>query len=426
MLGLLFLLLIFLPHGELFIVRQTPRTNPVESRLCLQSSKRSSFQLREWYELDDCLVLFPEERIPLSIIHFVGGFIAGSNVKIAYPGMLQRLANEGHLVVATEIPTLSLDHQKVAESLYESFTACYDNHLRRMLGSSSSMVPILGLSHSLGGKLTILSNSLSLAEKDEISKRRVITPRRYGNIFLSFNNFGLADSLQISEQDEKISSSLSLPSSATFRRMRREEALKGEGSESDPMEFMSAISDTFSDLLGEKFVRLIKNKVTDTIKDVDFNPSPQATWELFLNRYTIPNNFLLKFRDDSIDQSQIFYRYLIQKRLAANVIELPGNHLTPNLYIEDEEETFLTKRARRRASSSEDSQQYKLENQEFMKQLLCTIDTLLYRYHNDLEFNVFASPGLPGGGQSSRGSSGKGGGGGSSGGPKQKWDSDNY
>ena len=46
----------------------------------------------EWYEMDGCQVLFPNERVPKSIVHFVGGFIAGSAVRTSYESLLEAIA----------------------------------------------------------------------------------------------------------------------------------------------------------------------------------------------------------------------------------------------------------------------------------------------------------------------------------------------
>jgi hypothetical protein len=55
----------------------------------------------DWYDMEECQVLFPVNgRIPRSIIHFIGGFLAGSVVKASYQSLLEGLALQGHLIVA--------------------------------------------------------------------------------------------------------------------------------------------------------------------------------------------------------------------------------------------------------------------------------------------------------------------------------------
>jgi hypothetical protein len=84
--------------------------------------------------MDGCQVLFPNERVPKSIVHFIGGFIAGSAVRASYESLLEAIAASkslvqsiilshtfhlsyalfvgGHVVVATELPPFERDHAK--------------------------------------------------------------------------------------------------------------------------------------------------------------------------------------------------------------------------------------------------------------------------------------------------------------------------
>jgi hypothetical protein len=104
----------------------------------------------EWYAMGECSVLLPSERNPKSIIHFVGGFVAGSAVTVTYGRMLTALANNGHLIIATPIPAVDLNHARVAADVATSFTKCYNANVKPLLGAFGKDVPIFGLSHSLG------------------------------------------------------------------------------------------------------------------------------------------------------------------------------------------------------------------------------------------------------------------------------------
>jgi hypothetical protein len=114
---------------------------------------------REWYNFGNCLVLFPPENVPKSVVHFVGGFVAGSAATVTYGTMLSCLAANGHLIVVTPTPAVESNHGKVAADVSASFTECYNQNLRPILGPIGEDLPIFGLSHSLGGKLTVLLNS---------------------------------------------------------------------------------------------------------------------------------------------------------------------------------------------------------------------------------------------------------------------------
>lgn len=63
---------------------------------------------------------------------------------------------------------------------------------------------------------------------------------------------------------------------------------------------------------------------------VEFNPPPRRTMELVVERYRQPRNLLVRFRDDTIDQSPRLYAQL-QARSGdqSQIVVLPGKHTTP-------------------------------------------------------------------------------------------------
>jgi hypothetical protein len=64
--------------------------------------------------------------------------------------------------------------------------------------------------------------------------------------------------------------------------------------------------------------------------DVEFTPSPRETSELIANNYLIRRNLLIKFNNDTIDQT-INLEPVLQQRFPQmiSLLTLPGNHLTP-------------------------------------------------------------------------------------------------
>jgi len=63
---------------------------------------------------------------------------------------------------------------------------------------------------------------------------------------------------------------------------------------------------------------------------VEFNPPPRRTMELVAERYRQPRNLLVRFRDDTIDQSPRLYAQL-QARSGdqSQLVVVPGQHTTP-------------------------------------------------------------------------------------------------
>ena len=64
--------------------------------------------------------------------------------------------------------------------------------------------------------------------------------------------------------------------------------------------------------------------------DVEFSPSPDETNELIAENYLVSRNLLIRFLDDTIDQT-LYLNPVLQKRFTKTtaIKTLPGNHLTP-------------------------------------------------------------------------------------------------
>lgn len=64
--------------------------------------------------------------------------------------------------------------------------------------------------------------------------------------------------------------------------------------------------------------------------NVEFSPSPEETNQLVADNYLVSRNLLIKFTNDTIDQT-ITINPVLQKRFARTTAlkTLPGNHLTP-------------------------------------------------------------------------------------------------
>ncbi len=63
---------------------------------------------------------------------------------------------------------------------------------------------------------------------------------------------------------------------------------------------------------------------------MEFTPNPQETLELIVNYYDVPHNLIIKFKDDTIDQSYTLGQTLTKifpSTISTQIIN--GNHLTP-------------------------------------------------------------------------------------------------
>lgn len=141
---------------------------------------RHSFM--NWQEIAGNWVLIPPR--PIAIIHFLGGAFVATAPHLTYRWLLENLARQGYVVVATPFVN-TMDHGAIAQQVLAMFNQGVaqlrqQTTLRRYL-------PVYGLGHSMGCKLHVLIGSLSDAE-------------RAGNILISYNNFSARQSIPLFEQ----------------------------------------------------------------------------------------------------------------------------------------------------------------------------------------------------------------------------------
>ena len=291
-----------------------------------------------WVSLGNCEVIFPVyERIPRSIIHFTGGFIVGSAVSLSYGPMLQYLATKGHLVVATSLPPLEYNHFKIASDMKKSFYDCYQSQILPTLGSVGSEIPVIGLGHSLGGKLMVISG----AANDK-------TFQNNANIFLAFNNYGIRDSIEMTtKQRSKLPPELQkIFDSISFEQIEKIVEVTSSPNFKDLL--YSKLNIPQTTILNDSFDKQISSftnmisQVAKFAKEFDFQPNSSELWELCKNNYDIKNNLIIKFNNDEIDQSNELMTNLRQRRSCiADLITVPGNHLTPNLFDLDDPDSLI-------------------------------------------------------------------------------------
>ena len=206
----------------------------------------------DWKEIRGNWVLIP--RNPIGIIHFLGGAFVATAPHITYRWLLEELAGNGYVIIATPFVNI-LDHIAIAKSVLLNF----ERTIERLQDSGALRklyFPIYGLGHSMGCKLHLLIGSLFSVE-------------RGGNILISFNNYAAKEAIPLVEQ----------------------------------LNYTLAI---------------------------EFTPSPLETNKLVLESYNIRRNLLIKFSNDTIDQSTALTE-ILQERFPEMVTiqTLPGTHTTP-------------------------------------------------------------------------------------------------
>jgi hypothetical protein len=136
-----------------------------------------------WQEIRGNWVLIP--RNPIGIIHFLGGAFVATLPHLTYRWLLENLAEEGYLIIATPFVN-TLDHIAIAKSVLLKFEYTLESlqdsgKLRKLY------LPTYGVGHSMGCKLHLLIGSL-------------FSVQRAGNILISFNNFAANEAIPLVEQ----------------------------------------------------------------------------------------------------------------------------------------------------------------------------------------------------------------------------------
>ncbi len=106
---------------------------------------------------------------PRALIHFIGGAFVGASPSVLYRPLLNRLSDEGYIVVTTQY-SLTFDHLSTCDNIIQSFESVAPS-LARQYGP----LPVIGVGHSLGALLQVIITTLFPQ-----------TPRA-GNVLVSFN-----------------------------------------------------------------------------------------------------------------------------------------------------------------------------------------------------------------------------------------------
>ena len=142
----------------------------------------------KWEELHGNYVLRPSvaDGPPRALLHFLGGALVGASPHISYRYMLERLAEQGYLVVATPY-NLSFDHLETCDAVIHRF-----ERIAPMLARTYGALPVVGVGHSLGALLQLLISSLFPD-----------TPRA-ANALLSFNNKQVTEAVPLFEEVSRV------------------------------------------------------------------------------------------------------------------------------------------------------------------------------------------------------------------------------
>ena len=153
----------------------------------------------QWQEISNNWVLIPTRQ--QGIIHFLGGAFIGSTPHLTYRRLLESLASQGFVIIATVFLN-TFDHKDMADTALRSFEIGVDRLQKRNL--IRKHLPIYGMGHSMGCKLQLLIGSL-------------FNITRSANILMAFNNYPAKRSIPLLDQViDRLSPALDLDLNVEF------------------------------------------------------------------------------------------------------------------------------------------------------------------------------------------------------------------
>ncbi|MGD1851858.1 MAG: DUF1350 family protein [Cyanophyceae cyanobacterium] len=263
-----------------------------------------------WQEINGNWVLLPPR--PIALIHFLGGAFIAAAPQFTYRWLLEHLADQGYAIIATPFVN-TFDHWTIARDVFTEFEQTRDR-LNRLGKLRRRSLPIYGLGHSMGCKLHLLLGSALATE-------------RAGNMFIAFNNFPATRAVPLMDQ-----------LSPLVQRMERnmQDGLGKGVNVSLPGELGQSISQSINQSVNQWLGSRRANNQNSSRRfnpisnNLEFDPTPDETFQLIEEKYHIRRNLIVKFKTDEIDQSRELYSIFFERFGNLSSIQLlAGNHLTP-------------------------------------------------------------------------------------------------
>lgn len=263
----------------------------------------------DWSEVEGAWVLKPRNSKPTSVVHFVGGIFVGAAPQLTYRLFLERLSEKGILVIATPYAS-GFDHFFIADEVQFKFDRCL-----RFLQETVQDLPTFGIGHSLGSVIHLL-----------IGSRYAV--QRNGNVLMAFNNKEASLAIPLFSpvlvpMAQSIGPLLSQITSSPTVRLGAEMTMKQLENLSPPimkqvLPLVEQLPPLYTDLVNGK---------------ENFTPKPEETRRLTKSYYGVSRNLLIKFKDDTIDETSALAQVLsdsaISSMLDMSIRLLPGDHSLP-------------------------------------------------------------------------------------------------
>ncbi|CAM6092247.1 unnamed protein product [Calypogeia fissa] len=225
--------------------------------------------------------------------------------------LLERLSERGFIIVATPFAS-GFDHLRIADEVQFKFDRC----MRSIRDDFVESLPVFGVGHSFGSLALLL-----------VGARYAV--QRQGNILMSFNNKEASKAIPlfspvIIPMAQNFAPLIAQLTTSPAIRLGADFALKQLQSLSPPLvkqilPLVEQLPPLYADLAGGKD---------------NFTPTPEETSKLVKSYYGVGRNLLVKFRDDTIDETPDLARMLsfdsaVSGYLDMSVRTLPGDHTRP-------------------------------------------------------------------------------------------------
>lgn len=255
-------------------------------------------------------MLKPRNIKPIALVHFIGGIFVGAAPQLTYRFFLERLSEKGILVIATPFAS-GFDHFRISDEVQFKYDRCI-----RTLHGTVDNLPVFGVGHSLGSVIHLL-----------IGSRYAV--QRNGNVFMAFNNKEASSAIPLF-------SPVIVPMAQSFGPLLTQltsspTILRGAEMAMKQLENLSPSIMRQAMPLVEQLPPLYMDLVSGR---EDFTPKPEETRRLVKSYYGISRNLLIKFKDDTIDETPILAQVLssesaINSSLDMSIRSIPGDHGLP-------------------------------------------------------------------------------------------------
>ena len=222
------------------------------------------------------------------VCHFIGGAFVGASPQLTYRVFLEKLAKRASCVVVATPYELSFDHLRVVDDCQFKFDRAFAK-----LDADLQTLPVVSIGHSMGAHVHALINS-----RYELNREALV--------LISYNNKPATDAVPLFAEVfvpglSAISPVLQPLAASPLREGLRDVDRNVRSFAPEAVKELLTVVDQLEPLLLD---------VSNGRKE--FQPTPEEAKELIKKYYSGPNTLLIKFRDDTIDETAVLAAVLTE------------------------------------------------------------------------------------------------------------------